>query len=138
MSMEDILYCIPGDPLPLARARYGNGRVYDSQKQLKVHWGIVLQHQHQDREFYKGALSLEVTFYFKYPKSTANKYIKQSIIHHHVKPDLSNLIKFIEDVAQGILYQNDSRISVIQAQKLYDHENPRTEFCIREIYGKNK
>ena len=51
---------------------------------------------------------------------------------HTAKPDLSNMIKFIEDVCKGIVYNDDEQIVQITAYKRYDLE-PRTEF---EIYEK--
>ena len=51
---------------------------------------------------------------------------------HHFKPDLSNLIKFVEDLANGIIYKDDSQISCITACKVYS-QYPRTEFTISSL-----
>ena len=48
---------------------------------------------------------------------------------HHKRPDLSNLIKYLEDAAQGILFADDATITTINARKIYDM-NPRTEFYL--------
>jgi Holliday junction resolvase RusA-like endonuclease len=53
-------------------------------------------------------------------------------LSHIARPDLSNLIKFIEDIAIGILYGDDSIIAEIYARKCYD-ATPRTEFELIQL-----
>jgi Holliday junction resolvase RusA-like endonuclease len=120
------LYVIHGKPIPLARARHGNRRTWDSQKADKVVWGINLRQQHGDRPFWEGPLVLNIIFYMKVPKVTKSKLWGKP---HKARPDLSNLIKFVEDVGSGIIYDDDSSIAACYAQKVYD-EIPRTEFLI--------
>ncbi len=47
-------------------------------------------------------------------------------------PDLSNLVKFVEDVATGILYDDDALVTLITATKVWS-EASCTEFIISEI-----
>ena len=119
---------ILGNPVPLARARTNKGRFYDSQKQLKVHWRNELENQHQEEPFFCGPLFLEIIFFMPIPKHSRDL----RGFHHHIRPDLSNLIKFIEDAAQGVLYEDDAIIASISAEKRYDNE-PRTEFILTEL-----
>lgn len=51
------------------------------------------------------AVRLSVIFYFAKPKST-----KKSVIEKTTKPDLSKLIRAVEDGLIGIVYQDDSQI----------------------------
>lgn len=128
-----MIYVIKGEPTPLARARHAHRRTYDSQKQLKSMLGIEIQCQHDDRPLYSGPLRVEFTFYFGFPeKMSQDKKLKLLGKPHVFKPDLSNLIKLIEDVGSKILYHDDSYIASIAAFKCYDWE-PRTEFIITEI-----
>lgn len=127
------MYIINGDPIPLARARFGKGRAWDAQKQQKLVLGIALAKQHQNKLLLQGALHLDVVFYIAFAKSTSSKTRdKLTGTYHIFKPDLSNLIKFIEDVAQGIIYHDDCIISSVCAKKIYDN-NPRTEFSIKQL-----
>lgn len=118
-------YIIPGDPIPLQRARHGQGRTYDSQKAAKLLWGCQLNIQVKNKHLLHCPLILYISFFMKIPKS------KQKLISagepHFFRPDLSNLIKFVEDVCTGILYKDDSLIVECHATKCYDI-NPRTEF----------
>lgn len=135
--LKTMHYSVDGSPIPLARARHGNGNTYDSQKQLKYATGLQLVLQHQDRPLFKGALILEIIFFMPTPdrlKAKIRRYISSNqklaqFAPHYSKPDLSNLIKFIEDVATGIIYTDDSLIAKIVATKIYS-TIPRTEFSI--------
>jgi Holliday junction resolvase RusA-like endonuclease len=117
-------YIFPGDPVSLSRPRFGNGRVYHLQADLKRRYSIDLQRQHGDMELYTGPLNLMVEFYFPIPKRS--KYAK---VWHVFKPDITNCIKWVEDVANGIIYHDDCLIAAVQATKKYD-KVARTEFEI--------
>lgn len=126
-------YLVPGDPIALARARFGNRRVYDGQAQIKNHTRILLSHQHKKGSYFKGPLFLDITFYFEPPRSLSQN--KKNGFYgdwHHVRPDLDNCIKFISDVAIEELYHDDACISKIAAEKRYDRE-ARTVFTLKEL-----
>jgi Holliday junction resolvase RusA-like endonuclease len=126
-----IVYVIEGDPIALARGRHVGRRVYDSQKNEKLVLRITLRNQHGDRPLYQGPLLLNATFYMPIAKSREKH--KESLLDsaHFYTPDLSNLIKFIEDIAKDILYHDDCLISKIIAKKIYGE--PRTEFTLTKL-----
>lgn len=92
---------------------------------------IYLQSQHNSLKLYDGPLHLDVTFYFPFPKNFP-KYKRIPGTYKISKSDLSNLIKWVEDTANGILYHDDAIISSICAKKVYDIK-PRTEFTIQSL-----
>jgi len=124
-------YILLGDPIPLARARYGNKRVWDSQKELKLVSGLNLAQQHGKNRQFLGPLHIDAVFYM-YMSQNLKKSIKVPGTYHYFKPDLDNLIKFICEICSNIAYNNDCIISSISAKKLYD-SNPRTEINIKEL-----
>lgn len=74
-------------------------------------------------------------FYLPIPASWSKAKRQQARsgeLRHTSRPDLSNLIKSIEDGAEGVLWENDSQIDCygtvdgIMTKKLYGDE-PRTE-----------
>jgi Holliday junction resolvase RusA-like endonuclease len=106
----------------------GSGRLYDSQKDIKSVYQYSLAQAKNRSPLLRGPLSIEVDFYFDPPKR-----FKGDISRDHVsKPDLSNLIKFIEDVCNGIVFGDDSQICDIKARKLYGIQ-PRTELTVTEL-----
>lgn len=127
---SEMKYIIEGSPVPLARARYGQRKVWDSQKELKLIAGINLKNQHGNNPLFIGPLHLTVFFFIEIPASRYRQRL--SLKPHFYKPDLSNLLKFIEDIATGIIYHDDALIAHVTAYKLYDVK-PRTEFTIEEM-----
>lgn len=126
MKHGALVYTVPGKPIPLARGRHANGHVYDSQKREKALHAAFIKRQHSSNPLWNEPIILNIMFYMKIPKTHA-KYLPQT--PHIKRPDLSNLIKFTEDVCSGIVYTDDSIISACYAYKTYSL-NPRTEFFI--------
>jgi len=90
--------------------------------------GNLIKNQHKGDPLYKGPLHFHITFFMKIPKYLS----KKDLSWHLKKPDLSNMIKFYEDICSGILYADDKQIVQISAEKKYDN-NERTEFTIKEL-----
>lgn len=128
------VYIIDGNPVAWQRANpdYGNRRMWDNQRALKFAYARAIEDQHGNQPLYEGPLCLEVNFYFHMPQNKKKFFDELRGSSHHIKPDLSNLIKLIEDSAKGILYHDDALIASIIAHKYYA-DTPRTEFSIIQI-----
>lgn len=125
-------YIIDGKPMPLSRPRFSNGVVYDSQKATKNRVSFELKAQH-DGPVFTGPLRLDVIFYMPVPDSMRRKKEdKVTYTPHFKKPDIDNLIKFLLDCSNGILFEDDSQIAIINASKIYSNLG-RTEFTITEL-----
>lgn len=129
--MREMTYIIKGDPVPLARARIGRTRMWDPQKELKICASLALQNQHGTAPLFGGPLEVVMTFYMAAPVHARKRRLVLGHWHHS-RPDLDNLIKFVADIANGIIYRDDATISAIHASKLYSLQ-PCTKFTIREI-----
>jgi Holliday junction resolvase RusA-like endonuclease len=128
--MRTKTYIIGECPTALQRVRFAHGKVYDSQKSIKLVNAINLQRQHNNEPFFEGPLFMEVTFFMPIPK-TRLRYVKSGATHS-IKPDLDNMIKYICDVSNKVIYHDDAAIVHIIAKKVYDL-NPRTEFTVSEV-----
>lgn len=138
MSMKKLRtksYMVEGNPIALARVRYSRGHFYDSQKNLKLVWGISLEKQHNDEPLFEGPLWMDIIFYLPIAKKCSGKLRKDLTNNWHLfKPDISNLCKFLEDVCIDIVYEDDCLIAKETIEKVYDDGNgPRTEFTISEL-----
>ena len=74
-------------------------------------------------------------FYMPIPKrwsKALKEKARNGTLHHMVKPDTSNLVKFYEDCMKGVILYDDSRVVWAPPIKLYD-DNPRTEILIRSF-----
>lgn len=128
-----IVYEIPGIPIPLQRHRHSGKRCFDPQKKEKETIRWVLKSALNTVYVASNAIKLVVEYHMPIPKSYSKKRAKECVLGPHAtKPDLSNLIKFTEDVFNGIIWQDDSLISQIEAKKFYS-PIPKTVFKIEEI-----
>lgn len=130
---RSVLFFLKGKPVPLQRGRSFSRRVWDSQKEIKLHDKILLSHQLGNMPKFEDALRLDINFYFTMPKSMSDKKRLQLAGKPHIfKPDIDNCIKYILDIGNRVLYYDDSTICEIFARKLYD-DIERTEFIITEL-----
>ena len=131
LETKSPVFVIDGKPLALERPRFcpKSGRMYDCQKKEKWVWGEIIKLQLSTSwiPWCNIALKLCLRFFIipVLADTPEGKY-------HISRPDLSNLVKYIEDVASGIVYTNDCFISVIYASKRWS-SNPRTEFWLEVI-----
>lgn len=88
--------------------------------------------------------AFEVNWYFHMPIPKSFNQIKKNackwgFIEHTSKPDRSNLEKFYEDCANGILWGDDSQITKGEIVKKYcNDDKPRTEIVMKAIKEPNK
>jgi Holliday junction resolvase RusA-like endonuclease len=126
---------IPGDPIPKARARVLNkGFAYDPQWEMKDRVSKFMLKEVENvtfKRFDDQPLEVNWCFYMPIPKSFSSikrNKCKWGVFEHTIRPDLSNLQKFYEDCANGILWKDDSQITTGKINKRYcDNDNPRTE-----------
>ena len=127
-------YTIPLRPMPLQRARHcwKNLRPFDPQKQEKMAYGIYLQQQKPNIPPLTTPLRLDAFFYFKIPFSHSKKAEHDK--YHVFKPDGSNLIKFLEDVAVDVgIMHDDCIIAITCYEKLWTYEEAKTIFTLTEL-----
>lgn len=124
-----MIYILKGDPIPLARPRFSKDVVYDSQKNQRMYYRSLLAYQHDGSKM-EGPLHLNVIYFMPIPISIS-KVAQQKLIGkiHKSRPDLDNLIKWTNDICNGILFHDDSSIARITATKVYGI-NTRTEFSL--------
>ena len=119
-------YILPGDPVPLERPRFSikNKKVYNPQRPFKERARLYIKHQHGSNPLFMGPLRMSFVFYFHEPGKVEG--------YHIGTPDLSNLLKLIEDICSTVVYRDDCVIAEISAVKCYS-TSARTEFTITEL-----
>jgi len=139
-----MLIVIPGDPIPKARARIFQRKkksiAYDPQGDKKeyvrnkIKYELKIASQRNENNISNDFLEVDMEFHMPIPVSTS-KTVKEKMklgSYHNRKPDASNMYKFYEDCANGVLYQDDSQIVKGSFKKIYS-ENPRTIININSI-----
>jgi len=126
---------IPGTPIAKARPRFfrrGNfvGTFNSQQTEESRAMLIISQSAKMSTvPIPKGTpVSLSALFVFPYPASMSAK--KKSANPQHVKkPDVDNMVKFLKDVCNGILWHDDSQVNNLTARKEYG-DTPRTVLTV--------
>ena len=132
-----ILITIKGSPKAQKRHRHTKaGFTYDPSKEDKKDF-LALIHAKAPKQPLKGDISLKVTFAMPYVKKhyRTGKYsgeLKPNPPYEYViKPDIDNLLKFIMDAGNKILWVDDSQIWKVEMEKVYSL-SPRTEIIVEE------
>ncbi len=133
-----MIISIIGNPQPLNRhrsfLRAGTVVNYDSQVKEKIVFQKQIKNQLSLSTKYIDLLNLDsydvtLVFGMPYPKSKLRKNTDITSICHTTKPDLDNLIKFVLDCGNGILWSDDKKIIRLVSKKMYVHE-PKTIISI--------
>jgi len=126
---------IPGKPVAKKRPRFARrGKfviTYNPQQTEEGRFLFEIQKQWQ-RNPLEDPIKISMFFYMPIPKSTyasKKKLMERGWIRHTKKPDLDNLVKFVKDCLNGIVYRDDSQVFSIQAEKIYSND-PKTEIYI--------
>ncbi len=121
---------IPGCPQTKLRPRFSRrkGRVvtYDSQCSEKETAKWQIKARVGSCEPLGAPLSVTAIFIFKRPKS------RRGETYVCVKPDLDNLLKWVMDVGNGILWYDDKQIVSVGAVKIYGCV-PKTVLTVSEM-----
>lgn len=130
--MSEIRLEIFGEPVAQGRPRaFRRGNfigMYDPKKSSTWKDSVRMQAIAKKTEMLSGAIYMETTFYLTRPKSLPKK-----VVYHVKKPDVSNLVKAIEDALKGICYHDDSQIVRSVITKEYTTINPGVVIVLKEL-----
>lgn len=141
--MSEIRLTVLGEPKAQARHRHfqmkgvKHVQTYDPSAEKKGTFASIVQVNAPEHPL-EGPLSLEINFFFHHPKCDYKSGKNSGILKdnapewHTKKPDVDNLVKFVQDALNKIYWRDDSIICQIIARKLYS-EKPRTEILITKL-----
>ena len=125
---------IPGEPVAQGRPRATRqGRVYDPEtsRNYKAYVRYCALDNKPEKPL-DNPLNVNIKAYFGIPKSKTKKW-KESALKGDVvptkKPDLSNIVKIVEDSLNGVWWRDDSLIVKLSAEKEYS-DVPRVEVTV--------
>jgi Holliday junction resolvase RusA-like endonuclease len=134
-----MLLIVDGPPIPHKRPKICKSKMYDPQKKEKEAFAWLIK-ANLRKINYLSTLPIDypvkVYFEFNMKMPDSLSLVKKKALNgknHKAKPDLSNLIKFVEDALNGILWKDDSVISSISAIKVYSDE-PKTIINVKKVY----
>jgi len=118
-------------PISQPRARITKWGAFDPVRDAKAY--AKLQIAEQIDEILEDPIELEVVFYMPIPKNTSKKKYKLMLLNeikHQKQKDLDNMLKYLFDVFNEVVFKDDKQIWKITAQKLYS-VTPKTEVTLR-------
>ena len=134
---------VPGVPKAQVRHRHTKrGHTYDPSAKDKKDFIYKLKtyncgSPHKLVEPFTGEIILMITFQFPWPKKwyRTGKYsglLKDNApIEHTIKPDIDNLLKFVMDAGNGVLWKDDRQVHQVQMKKIYGL-SPETVIILEE------
>jgi len=135
-----IRFTIPGEPTAQGRARFGNGRAYDTEKSRSYKEYVrLIAAQHAPEIPLEGPIVFMVDIYKPIPKNFSKKKTIEAenrVLRPTTKPDGSNYLKGLEDAMNGIIWRDDSQLVDIWVSKWYS-THPRVEITVKEWGGES-
>lgn len=135
--MNQITFTIPGQPVPLERARHGKGRTYDTERNVSAKRAVAWDARAAMgvRTPFKGPVKMRLSFMFEWPSSYPKK--RKQMCHGNLKdtkPDLDNLVKLVKDALNGIAYDDDSQVCEITATKFFSQQESCTRVVVEPLW----
>lgn len=140
--MQKLKFEVPGSPIGQGRPKFstinGHAKAYDPEKSrnYKAYVKLLATQAMREQGFtmIDGPCCLDILAFFEVPKSKSKKFKERALMgieRPTKKPDLSNIIKGIEDALNGLAYNDDSLIVYLSVAKHYS-EVPRVEVILQE------
>jgi Holliday junction resolvase RusA-like endonuclease len=130
-----MIITIPGNPISKKRPRFARrGKfvvTYNDQEGEEGKFMLLMMEQWKHPPSCD-PITLNLIFYMPIPSTTSKKLLqimREGNFKHIKKPDLDNLIKWVKDCGNKVIWQDDSQVFRIMAEKVYS-ENPRTQIQI--------
>jgi Holliday junction resolvase RusA-like endonuclease len=114
----------------------------DSNKQSGP-WMAAVRHEasvaYRGNKLLAGPIHLECQFFFKRPQADwgtgrNSGQLKASAPRYHIKqPDLSKLVRTIEDALTGVIYRDDKQITICESDKSWTETQEGVQIVVTEL-----
>ena len=144
--MQKLMFEILGSPIGQGRPKFstinGHAKAYDPEKSrnYKAYVRLLATQAMKESGFtmIEGPCCLSIDAYFEVPKSKSKKFREAALSgleYPTKKPDLSNIIKGIEDAINNLVYYDDACIVSLSVCNFYS-DVPRVEVVISDCKNK--
>ena len=113
-------YTIMGVPEAVVRQTNMSRKMQDAYTIRRLNYLTQITTQHDDKPLLKGPIDLQAIFYFPVPSGKPKR--------HMLYPPLMNLLRFFDDIARGVIYEETCSIYSVTLIKKYELGDPRSEF----------
>jgi len=137
---ETVAFRVPGQPIGKGRPRFGNGRAYTPATTAKAERAAaaIASDAMMDAGLdpFTGPVSVVIVARYRIPPSWTKK--KQTAARSHEiqpgKPDLDNVVKLILDACNGVTFEDDAQVVMLEAIKTFSDE-PGVHVLVRKEGG---
>ena len=138
--MSTVTFTILGKPIGKGRPRFstagGYARSYTPAKTVEYENLVRMEWEKTGAKKLEGVISATINCYFPIPKSVSKK--KREAMDgafYTKKPDCDNIAKIILDALNGIAYDDDSQIAMLDVLKIYDASETMVKVTLVEYGG---
>ena len=134
------IFTVYGEPVAKGRPRFTRqGRAYTPKKthDYEAEVALMAKAAMGTQEPLETPVAVYVYVTFPIPPSYSKKRTEACLngFERHIKrPDLTNVVKSVEDGMNGIVYKDDSQITSIHATKVWGTVG-MVEVCVKEDLG---
>ena len=132
-------FCVKGNIRGKQRPRFFKGHAY-TPKETKDYEEHIRQ-SYYERYYSKDIppsntrYKVVITAVFRVPESWSKKKKEEALKQKYCtkKPDTDNIIKIVLDALNGIIYQDDKQVVIVECKKYYDISEERLLIEVTEI-----
>ena len=125
---KSISFFVPMAPVAKRRPRFyrrgkGVGTYKDPREQTDEGKFLAMALAHKPIRPLEGPIRLRLIFFRPLLKSFSKRkreMAQRCLIMPDTRPDLDNYVKFVKDALDGIFWQDDAQIVILEAQKRYE------------------
>lgn len=125
-----IVYTITGTPVSIVKNSHMGRRVFDEFNLNRFNHQRQLREQHADKDLLNSIHALEVEFYFDETFGKTKGYSPH-------RPALSSLLKYLDDILHGVVYENEFVVTHVIASKHYNAPESKTILTFTPLKEKN-
>jgi len=139
--MLEVSFTVHGVPRPQGSKRHlGQGIMVEASPHLAAWREDVASAARKvyDEDLMIGAVYLRALFTFPRPKShygtgrNENTLKPRAPKHHAQKPDLSKLVRAIEDALTGVVFRDDSQVCALRSDKVWG-QSAKCQIVVSEV-----
>lgn len=140
--MVECSFVLRGTPVPQGRPRFARSpkgfvMAYDPAKSKAYKQAIALEASlNAPEKPFECPVRLSLRIYLPIPKSLSKKKHEEAsagVIRPQKKPDVSNILKGVEDAMKGIVYADDSQIVEYGVLGKWYSDDPRIEVKVEAV-----
>lgn len=124
-------YIITGVPVFITKSSHLARKILDTYNLTRLNHLQQLRNQHDNQSLLSGLWNLEVEFHFDKDFIKSRGYVPN-------RPCISSLLKYLDDILHGTVYENEYTICNVYATKHYNAPQSQTVLSFSKVLPNEK